>query len=105
MALGNADELDFMLQGAGVPVVYDRVLGGVIVETTGYGVLSIDDVQMISMDGGTITGRKYRLTVSAKTFAAVSEGTSVKVDGTTYRVTQKWLKSDGKIADLYLSTV
>lgn len=106
MALGNASDLDYMLESAGVPVVFNVTQGsGSIVEIRGSGVLSIDDTQMVDFNGGTIVGRKHRVTLNAATFVKVVEGSTLEVDGTSYRVTQKWLKSDGKLADCWLALV
>jgi len=104
MALGNASDLDFMLQDAGVPVMFNVAQGaGALIEVNGFGILSTDDTQDINFNGASIVGRKQRVTISTKTFPNVVEGSTLEVDGVAYRVVQRWLKADGKLADCWLA--
>ena len=97
MAFGSASDLDYMLEDAGVPVAFNGV--------TSHGVLHVEDVQMVSFDGGTITGRKHRVVVATSAFSGLGEGKTITVDGTDYRITQAWQAHDGKLTEVWLAVI
>lgn len=95
--LGSASDLGYMLGDAGVPVVFEGV--------TSHGVLHIEDVQMVTFDGGTITGRKHRVVVATDAFKGLGENKTITVDGTKYRITQAWQAHDGKLTEVWLAAI
>jgi len=88
-------DLDAMLAGSGVPVVFGQLKG--------FGLLDISDEQVYSSEGATATVKKITLTVRIAAWPGLIEDATVTADGTVYRVISAHQMGDGRLAEVLLA--
>jgi hypothetical protein len=98
----GSSDLDSMLSGFGVPLEFVDANGSV---QTAVGIVDIGDQDLYDVDAAQIAGKVMTVTIKTGAFVGIVEGSSLKVDGTTYSVIQTRQRDDGALSRIFLARI